>query len=125
MNKVEFSVRLFDDESTRKKVEAISRLEAALDDERNPLPDEFYDIIDEVPFGSTIKMTIEHFTESENQTKDQQWVEWIEPFGPNNEPVYCRVTRETAIATQRRIHEYASDQDALDDFVTVHWAEAK
>jgi hypothetical protein len=56
------------------------------------------------------------------------WIEWIEPFGPNSEPVYCRVTRETAIATQRHTtmqaknFVYSTDADALEDFKTVRWA---
>lgn len=57
------------------------------------------------------------------------WVEWIEPFGPNSEEVYCRVSVKTAIATQRYTGAqakqgfvYATDQEALDDFITVHWA---
>jgi hypothetical protein len=55
------------------------------------------------------------------------WIEWIEPFGPNNEPVYCRVPTSTAIAVAKYIaakqgHMYESDQDALDDFIIVHWA---
>ena len=60
-----------------------------------------------------------------------KWIEWIEPFGPDSEPVYCRVTEQTAIATQkytaatlpgRTSYIYATDAEALDDFVTVHWA---
>ena len=57
-----------------------------------------------------------------------KWIEWIEPFGPSNEPVYCRVKEATAIATQRAILkkargiEYVSDRDALMDFIVVHWA---
>ena len=59
---------------------------------------------------------------------EQDWIEWIEPFGPNNEPVYCRVTAKTAIVTQKFSSSakdgfvYASDEDALDDFMVVHWA---
>jgi hypothetical protein len=59
----------------------------------------------------------------------ERWVEWIEPFGPENQPVYCRVSESTAIATQkasakiaRPDFQYASDEMALDDFMTVHWA---
>jgi hypothetical protein len=56
------------------------------------------------------------------------WIEWIEPFGPNNEPVYCRVTEETAIAHQKKIGEhlkkpYLDDQRALEDFIIVRWAD--
>lgn len=55
-------------------------------------------------------------------------IEWIEPFGPSNEPVFCRVLPETAIAYQRRNalqaknYEYESDEAALEDFMIVHWA---
>lgn len=59
----------------------------------------------------------------------ERWVEWIEPFGPNNEPVYLRVPESTAIASAKHrwgSHPtrpgYSSDQDALDDFMIVHWA---
>ena len=58
----------------------------------------------------------------------KEFIEWVEPFGPNNEPVFCRVPLETAIATQKfRANQakpgfkYASDMAALDDFITVHW----
>jgi hypothetical protein len=57
------------------------------------------------------------------------WVEWVEPFGPNSEPVYCRVTKETAVATQKHSANdakpgfiYESDERALEDFMTVQWA---
>jgi hypothetical protein len=54
---------------------------------------------------------------------DERWIEWIEPFGPSNEPVYCRVPPATAIASQRRVADYPTDERALEDFMTVHWAE--
>src|SRR5271165_2706748 len=54
-----------------------------------------------------------------------KWIEWIEPFGPNDEPVYCRVPETTAIAVQRSKHNYNNDQQALDDFIAVHWAYVK
>jgi hypothetical protein len=60
------------------------------------------------------------------------WIEWIEPFGPNGESVYCRVTPETAIAQMKYAatfsnagkagFKYATDQEALDDFMIGHWA---
>ena len=59
----------------------------------------------------------------------QRWVEWVEPFGPNNEAVYMRVPEATAIAVSKkaaadRSHSflYVNDEDALSDFMTVHWA---
>ena len=63
-----------------------------------------------------------------------KWIEWIEPFGPDSEPVYCRVTTEVAIAYQKHSAAtirseawpagfvYESDERALEDFMTVHWA---
>lgn len=54
-------------------------------------------------------------------------IRWIEPFGPNNEPVYCYVPRETAIAVQKdreskRGNTYPNDEKALLDFIAIHWA---
>jgi len=61
--------------------------------------------------------------------ENAKWVEWIEPFGPNNEPVYCRVRPDVAISTAKHAalsadskYEYKRDQDAFEDFVVVHWA---
>ena len=50
----------------------------------------------------------------------------MEPYGPNNEPVYMRVRIETAIAHTRanaakKGYEYKSDAEALEDFITVNW----
>lgn len=50
------------------------------------------------------------------------WVEWVEPFNADSDPVYLRVEKSVAIKTQKTLHAYDSDQNALDDFVTVHWA---
>ena len=59
-----------------------------------------------------------------------RWVEWIEPFGPANEPVYCCVPESTAIAAQKAAAAqiragfvYPNDEEALMDFVVVHWAQ--
>jgi hypothetical protein len=54
-----------------------------------------------------------------------RWVEWVEPFGPNNEPVYMRVADKTAIAVMKSLHKYESDEKAFEDFVTVHWASVR
>lgn len=57
-----------------------------------------------------------------------RWVEWIEPFGPNNQPVYMAVPADTAIADAKYVaslhqHTYKNDEDALSDFMVVHWAD--
>lgn len=61
-----------------------------------------------------------------------KWIEWVEPFSPSNEPVYCRVTPEVAIECAKASAKqakpdfvYASDQEALDDFIIVHWANVR
>jgi len=59
-----------------------------------------------------------------------RWIEWCEPFGPNSEPVYCRVSEQTAIAAMKASakktgFEYKTDGDALLDFITIHYAEVK
>ena len=57
------------------------------------------------------------------------WIEWVEPF-IDSDPVYMRVLPETAIKSARhaaifRGHYYATDEDALEDFIAVHWAVRK
>lgn len=57
----------------------------------------------------------------------ERWIEWVEPLGPNSEPGFTRVAESTAVAIQKVIasskgHTYANDTQALDDFMTVHWA---
>lgn len=59
-----------------------------------------------------------------------RWVEWVEPFGPDNQPVYMRVAETTAIASAKHVaslrqHTYTDDKAALEDFLTVHWAELR
>ncbi len=59
-----------------------------------------------------------------------RYVEWVEPFGAGNVPVICCVKAEDAIAIQRKTgmdrkpfpYEYQSDEQALEDFITSHWA---
>ena len=53
---------------------------------------------------------------------NQRWVEWIEPFGPNNEPVYLRVPESTASSQVKHVSGEMSDEDALEEFMVVKWA---
>lgn len=59
----------------------------------------------------------------------KEWVEWVEPFGMGNEPVYSRVDKQTAIKHARRCAETGgnplSDEEALYEFMVVHWAAIK
>ena len=64
-----------------------------------------------------------------SEQKPTPMVEWVEPFSPTNEPVYCRVTENTAIEMQRAAgltanshYTYPSDAAALEDFIINHWA---
>ena len=33
----------------------------------------------------------------------ERWIDWIEPFGPENQPVYMRVPESTAVAVSKTI----------------------
>lgn len=62
--------------------------------------------------------------------EEQRWITWVEPFGPNAEPVYCFLPAKTAIAYARDIErqlggqkKYKDDEAALDDFMATHWAQ--
>jgi hypothetical protein len=57
--KTTFELTLFDDEDTRKKGRMLNRLELMFDDVRNPLPDEYYKFVTEIPFGSKVRVTFE------------------------------------------------------------------
>jgi hypothetical protein len=57
--KTTFDLTLFDDEDTRKKGRLLNRLELMFDDVRNPLPDEYYKFVTEIPFGSKVRVTFE------------------------------------------------------------------
>lgn len=61
--KTEFVLTLFDDSITRRKLEALSKLEAMFDDGRNRLPPEYYFFSDEIPMGSKVKVTLELITD--------------------------------------------------------------
>jgi hypothetical protein len=57
-----------------------------------------------------------------------KWVEWVEP-GENDKVITRRITAEKAIFMQKASarfvkpdFRYENDQAALDDFITVHWA---
>jgi hypothetical protein len=59
------------------------------------------------------------------------YVEWIEPFDTSGSiPLICRLTVEDAIKFQlgaperagNTVFKYESDEQALDDFMAVHWA---
>ena len=62
-----------------------------------------------------------------------EWIEWVEPFlsdvvNLDGDPVFCRVKPATAIAAQRysamqaKNYDYPTDEQALEDFMIVHWA---
>ena len=58
--KTEFLLTLYDNEKNRDKVRYFHRIEIMFDDEDNPLPDEWFSFwSDSIPWGSTIKITLE------------------------------------------------------------------
>lgn len=56
--KVTFDINLFDDESVHEKLTVMSGWEAAWDDERNIIPEEYYEIVDLKP-GETLRITVQ------------------------------------------------------------------
>jgi hypothetical protein len=61
--KTTFDLTLFDDEDTRNKSVLmnmnVDRVALMFDDVRNPLPDEYYKFVTEIPFGSKVRVTFE------------------------------------------------------------------
>jgi hypothetical protein len=57
-NKVSFIMYLYDDESTHEKLTIMSPMEIMFDDERNIVPEEYYDLVNLDP-GRGIRVTIE------------------------------------------------------------------
>lgn len=54
-----------------------------------------------------------------------KWVEWIEPFGVHDEPVYMRVEAKVAAAKMQQVHPELTEEQALDEFIVVNWATVK
>lgn len=61
--KTEFTLKLYDDESTKKKLETMNSLEVAFDDERNNVPDDYWKILEELKTGDSLRISIEKFGE--------------------------------------------------------------
>ena len=59
MQKTQFNLTLFDDRSVREKLTVMTKLEAMFDDERNKIPEEYYDIVSSIKYGQSIKLTVE------------------------------------------------------------------
>ena len=63
--KLEFEATLFDDESSRKRLNSMSTLEAMLDDSRNELPKFWNHFMEFQPgLGGTVRITIEVIKET-------------------------------------------------------------
>lgn len=63
--KSEFTLKLYDDEHVKRKLEVMSCLEAMFDDIRNPIPKSFAFFNDELPLGKSIKITFELVEDNE------------------------------------------------------------
>lgn len=66
--------------------------------------------------------------ESTASNYDNVWVEWVEPYSQatGSDPVYMKIKATTAIGAMKSYrsgkYSYNNDEDALVDFLTVHWA---
>lgn len=54
-----FDLELRDTEENHQKLRLLNKLEVAFDDEINGLPASYYDFVENVPMGSTIRVTLE------------------------------------------------------------------
>ena len=57
--KEDFSMRLFDDASTREKLKVMTPIEALFDDERSEIPDGYYDIVQGLKPGQKLRIIVE------------------------------------------------------------------
>jgi len=64
---------------------------------------------------------VQRLTPIEGNKKPQRWVTWVEPW-MGDIAAYIAIKVEDAITFQRSKHAYASDEEALDDFVVCNWA---
>lgn len=56
-----------------------------------------------------------------------KYVEWVEPGEKDSLPVFCCMPADWAIVFQHHYavvngRSYPTDQDALQDFLVIHWA---
>lgn len=49
------------------------------------------------------------------------WVEWVEPY-VDSDPVYMRVSAQTAVKFMQKAYPGIDPEHALDEFVIVNWA---
>ena len=57
--KASFTLKLFEDESTKFKLGVMNNMECLFDDERNVVPDLYYEIVEGLQLGESLKITIE------------------------------------------------------------------
>lgn len=58
-DKICFQMTLFDDDAVREKLTVMSKMDVMFDDSRNNDPDEYYELINNLPLGSSIRITVE------------------------------------------------------------------
>lgn len=59
MNPITFIMTLFDDDSVKEKLTVMQPVEAAFDDERNTVPDDYWDLMENWKPGQSVKITME------------------------------------------------------------------
>ena len=64
--KVTFELTLFDDKSVLEKLEVLNSMECMFDDERNQVPQEYWDLVN-VPPGGKIRITVERLDNLPNR----------------------------------------------------------
>jgi hypothetical protein len=52
----------------------------------------------------------------------ERWVTWVEPWGPNQEPIYCFAPESTCITWIKKRYPELTDESVLNNFMIVYWA---
>lgn len=58
-NTVAFELKLYNDDQVKRKAAMLNRLELMFDDVRNELPQEYFKLVETLPFGSKVRITFE------------------------------------------------------------------
>lgn len=68
--KVQYDLTLFNDDSVREKLTVLDKMETMFDDERNIVPDSYYELIENLSLGSTIRVTVEVISNEEGSIEE-------------------------------------------------------
>ncbi len=66
MKTTTFTLKFINDESNREKLKVMDPLDVMFDDERNVIPEKYWEIVEGLKFGDSIEIAISAWKEKEN-----------------------------------------------------------